>query len=80
MAFHSFPDHFAYPPAAVNTLSRLYQTSQAEAMVTTEKDVWKLITTPELRQIPLYYLKIDLAIEEEFDLELERLLKKAGTP
>lgn len=68
--FHAFPDHHDYPSSSVDTLLRLYRSLRAEAMVTTEKDAVKLVAIPELLEMPLYYVKIDLDIEAGFFSEI----------
>ncbi len=64
--FHTFNDHHGYPRASIQKLIKLFDTTQAKAMITTEKDAIKLTAVSEFEDIPLYYLKIDLDIEKDF--------------
>ena len=73
--FFTFPDHHTYPPASIARLQQQYLSSRATALVTTEKDALKLVTIPEALEMSLYYLKIDLDIEEDFFPEVLRRLQ-----
>jgi tetraacyldisaccharide 4'-kinase len=64
--FLVFPDHYSYPIKSLAKISKRGQKLQAEAFITTEKDTVKIRQTQALEQIPLYYLKIDLKLQEEF--------------
>lgn len=75
LEFHTFNDHHGYPRASIQKLKKLFYASQAKAMITTEKDALKLTAVPEFEDIPLYFLKIDLAIEEDFFHEVFSRLK-----
>jgi len=69
-----FPDHHFYPESTQNVLREQCIKNQAEALITTEKDIHKILGSPSLEGIPLYWLKIDLDIEKAFYQEiLERL-------
>ena len=59
----AFPDHCAYNERDLTKVARFFVESGAEALITTEKDAVKL--PPLLNSLPIYYLTIDLEIEEE---------------
>lgn len=63
----SFPDHCAYGPKDLNKIARHYFTAGAEALITTEKDAVKLPAL--LNALPIYYLTIDLEIENSRDFQ-----------
>jgi len=61
----TFPDHYAYPPRALEKIRRAVQESRPEALVTTEKDAVRLIGRREgLGPLPVAVLKIELALPE----------------
>jgi len=47
----------------------------ADAVLTTEKDVFKLNDLQKAEQIPVYYNKIELQLEENFYQEVLSMLK-----
>jgi tetraacyldisaccharide 4'-kinase len=59
----TFPDHHAYPRSTRNKIISTYQREKAEAVLTTEKDVFKLDDIYKAEQIPVYYNKIGLKVE-----------------
>jgi tetraacyldisaccharide 4'-kinase len=74
----SFPDHHDYPPSTKNKIAVAFQKLNAHGVLTTEKDVFKLERISGTRQIPLYYNKIDLKIEDNFYQELHFFKKDLG--
>lgn len=66
------PDHFAYPPAALDELAAWLAAASAEAAVCTCKDLVK-IDKPHLDGIPLWAVDIELQIESG-QQQLENLL------
>ncbi len=66
----AFPDHHPYPDSTNKKIIAAVQKIDADAVITTEKDVFKLDTLHKTGQIPVYYNKIDLQIEENFTSEL----------
>ena len=72
-----FPDHHRYNTATRNKIRDAFKRVGAEAVITTEKDVFKLNELHSEGQIPVYYIKIDLQVEEDFYQELP-LWKKDG--
>jgi tetraacyldisaccharide 4'-kinase len=75
VGFLVFPDHYSYPIRSLDKISKRGQKLQAEVLITTEKDAVKIRNTQALQQIPLYYLKIDLKLEEEFHSMMSSLLQ-----
>ena len=72
-----FPDHFHYPPPSIKKILTASRTHQVDAIITTEKDSVKLKQIQELRNTPVYFLKIDLAIEDGFYGKILSSLEKA---
>ena len=64
--FLKFPDHFDYPRSSVKKIVGVYNRHAADMIITTEKDSVKLQGLKDLNNIPVYYLKIDLKIEDGF--------------
>ena len=64
--FLKFPDHFDYPRSSVKKIVGVYNRHAADMIITTEKDSVKLQGLKDLHNIPVYYLKIDLKIEDGF--------------
>jgi tetraacyldisaccharide 4'-kinase len=73
--FLTFPDHHAYPISTRKKIITAFQREKADAVLTTEKDVFKLDYLYKAGQIPVYYNKIDLKVEENFYQELLSLKK-----
>ena len=71
----SFPDHHSYPVSTRNKIIHACQKTQADAVLTTEKDVFKLDGLKINGQIPVYFNKIDLRLEESFYQEFLYLLR-----
>lgn len=65
-----FPDHFAYPRSSVKKILDVYNRHKADMIITTEKDSVKLQSIVDFDSIPLFYLKIDLKIEDGFYKEI----------
>jgi tetraacyldisaccharide 4'-kinase len=75
----AFPDHYAYPRAALDRIAREFGASEAELLVTTEKDSVKLAPAgPPLDGLPLRYLRIGLDIEAGFTERVGAALREAG--
>jgi tetraacyldisaccharide 4'-kinase len=73
VAWHEFPDHYAYSPADIANLEAL--ASDAQLVVCTQKDLVKVRRT-ELAGVPLWAVVIDM----QFlcgEAELEDALKRA---
>jgi len=73
--FFKFPDHHPYPKSSLKKIREKYQEISAEAIITTEKDALKIIHDKSLGEIPAYYLKIDLEVEDKFYQEISNLLQ-----
>lgn len=71
-AFLKFPDHHAYPHSSLQKIKEFCQTIKAEAAITTEKDTVKIAHSHFLEHIPIYFLKIDLAVDKEFYSRITR--------
>jgi len=65
-AFIKFPDHYDYPLNAVHKIIHKHKSINSDAVVTTEKDAVKLEDKEPIKDLPLYYSKIDLSIEQGF--------------
>lgn len=66
VSFLKFPDHHPYPSSSLKKIVEKYQKTKAEALITTEKDAVKISDFEGFKKIPVYYLKIDIRLEEEF--------------
>ncbi len=64
-AFRAFPDHFTYSQKDLKMLDQMRRQTEAEALVTTEKDWYKVQGLAEL-DCPIYYLPMDYVIPSEF--------------
>lgn len=74
VGFESFMDHYKYSSRDADRLIKAARAKKAQALITTEKDFVKLNSYFE--DFPLLALKIELFMEEEFDLFLkDRLLQ-----
>ncbi len=73
----TFPDHHSYPISTRKKIISAFQREKADAVLTTEKDVFKLDELQNSGQIPVYYNKIDLHVEGNFYQELLSLKKDA---
>ena len=71
----TFPDHHAYPISTRKKIITTFHREKAEAVLTTEKDVFKLDDLYKDGQIPVYYNKLGLKVEENFYHELLSLKK-----
>ena len=71
----SFPDHHSYPVPTINMIIRAFQKVGADAVLATEKDVFKLSDLNKNGHIPVYYNKIDLLLEKKFYQEVLALRK-----
>jgi len=76
-AFLEFPDHYEYPLSAVKKIINKHKSINSDAIVTTEKDAVKLEKKNQLKDLPFYYLKIDLYIEPGF---FEEVFSKLNSP
>ena len=73
----AFPDHFAYPPRALKRIAAAFAESQADHLVTTEKDAVKLAPAGmPLEGLPLRVLRIGLDIDAGFAERFEAAFPK----
>lgn len=70
-----FSDHHAYPPSSLKKISDEAQKVKAEAILTTEKDHFKLWCLEKEQKIPVYHNRIELELDKKFYRELLSLLK-----
>lgn len=70
-----FPDHHAYPSSSLKKISDEAQKVKAEAILTTEKDHFKLWGLEREQKIPVYHNRIKLEIDKEFYRIILTLLK-----
>jgi tetraacyldisaccharide 4'-kinase len=69
VSYRIFKDHYNYQKEDLLTLLDQYSASQADLILTTEKDAVKLFDFAEMiGELPFYYLKISLAIENREEL------------
>jgi len=73
--FFKFPDHHPYPKSSLEKITEKYKKINAEAIITTEKDAFKITHNESLKKIPAYYLKIDLEVEDNFYARISNLLQ-----
>jgi tetraacyldisaccharide 4'-kinase len=73
----TFPDHHTYPNSTRKKIFAAFHAVKTHAVITTEKDVFKLGALKKADMFPVYFNKIDLQVEENFYKEL-LLLKKEG--
>ena len=65
--FLKFPDHYPYPPATLKEIAQRFSKIKPAVAITTEKDAVKIASKDYiLKPFPVYYLKIDLDLEENF--------------
>jgi tetraacyldisaccharide 4'-kinase len=70
-----FPDHHAYPPSSIEKIFREFRRIEAEAVLTTEKDHFKLTDLQKELNMPVFYIRIEINVEEEFYPEILRSLE-----
>ena len=69
VSYKIFKDHYNYQQEDLLTLLDQYSASQADLILTTEKDAVKLFDFAEMiGELPFYYLKISLEIEKSEEL------------
>jgi tetraacyldisaccharide 4'-kinase len=68
-----FPDHHDYPESTRKKITSAFRKIKADAVLTTEKDVFKLDELHKSGHIPVYYNKIRLRVEDGFYRELTSL-------
>jgi tetraacyldisaccharide 4'-kinase len=69
VSYKIFNDHYSYQKEDLLTLLDQYSASQADLILTTEKDAVKLFDFAEMiGDLPFYYLKISLKIEAKEEL------------
>jgi tetraacyldisaccharide 4'-kinase len=80
VSYKIFKDHYNYQKEDLLTLLDQYSASQADLILTTEKDAVKLFDFAEMiGELPFYYLKISLEIENNKELlELVKAKIKSG--
>lgn len=64
--FIKFPDHYHYPSDGINKIIHKHKSINSDVMMTTEKDAIKLEQIGRLKDLPVFYTKIDLRIEQGF--------------
>ena len=80
IGWREFPDHHAYSATDRDELAAMAQTSDADLLVCTQKDLVKL-QQPELSGVPLWAVGIEIkffAGEEMLERQLERVLKETA--
>ncbi len=73
--FLTFSDHYSYPPHSLEKISKKFKKLRADALITTEKDMVKIDQSDALQGLPVYYLKIDLRLDDEFYSVLSSFLQ-----
>jgi tetraacyldisaccharide 4'-kinase len=74
--FLKFSDHYSYPLHSLEKISKKFKKLNADALITTEKDMVKIAQSDAFQGIPVYYLKIDLKLDDEFYSMLSSFLQK----
>jgi tetraacyldisaccharide 4'-kinase len=64
--FLQFPDHHAYPVSSIKRIKHSFISHKSDIIITTEKDIFKISNKVELKDLPIYYLKISLEIDPDF--------------
>ncbi len=76
MFLFKFPDHYSYPPSSISKIIAKYKELKAEAIITTKKDALKIEENEALKEIPTYFLQIELSLEEGFYQRIDSFLKE----
>jgi len=80
VSYRVFDDHYNYQKEDLITLIDQYETSQADLILTTEKDAVKLFDFADIiGDLPLYYLTISMKIEDEdrlMEIIKEKIISK----
>ncbi len=76
----TFSDHFPYPPESVQQIVRVAGTQRAEVCLTTEKDAVKIKDNRAFQDMPTYYLKIGIQIEEGVLERIFSTIKRRDVP
>jgi tetraacyldisaccharide 4'-kinase len=74
--FLTFSDHYSYPLHSLEKISRKFKKLNADSLITTEKDLVKIAHSDALQGIPVYYLKIEFRLDDEFYSMLSSFLQK----
>lgn len=77
VGFESFKDHYDYSAQDIKNLIALARKNKAYALITTTKDFVKL--KPFFDDFPLFALKVELFMQDNFDLFLDDWLKGGST-
>ena len=72
--FFRFPDHYSYPLSSLEKIIAKFRKINGEVIITTEKDTVKIMKNKMFKEIPAYYLKIDLEVEDKFYLVFSQFL------
>ena len=73
----NFPDHHAYPLSSIKKIKHSFMSHKTDIIITTEKDIFKINNKAELKNLPVYYLRIGLKIDPDFcDFILSKLPAK----
>lgn len=77
--FLRFPDHYPYPPSSLKKIADQFSQLKPAVAITTEKDAIKIAPDDKiLKSIPLYYLKIELELEENFYQRIRSCLQNSA--
>jgi tetraacyldisaccharide 4'-kinase len=72
---HSFPDHHNYSQEDIDSMAKMAQSRAAQLMVTTQKDWVKISELQNSLPLPLYGLKIEIAMRGNSNALIERINK-----
>ena len=75
----AYPDHHIYTDADLEQMDSVFQTVQADLIVTTQKDEGKLEPFGVDRKLPIFVLEIALVITEGVEKLLELLVKSGSS-
>lgn len=73
--FLKFPDHHSFPPPSREKIYTAFKNIEADVILTTEKDVFKLESLAKEKQVSVGYSRIGLLLEKDFYQEICSLLK-----
>ncbi len=73
--FLKFPDHHSYPLSSMKKINRTIQKIDADVILTTEKDVFKLKSPVKDPPVSVCYNRISVQVDEDFYQDMASSLK-----
>ncbi len=68
LGFRVFPDHHVYTPSELRELNKEIQRERPDAVIITQKDGVKMGNNPDLRDFPLWILKMEIYIVKGYEI------------